>query len=165
MADVQLAADEPFHVRHLALQHLVPRLEPHEFVLRLARPEFFRRLDGLGVELAVVRERLDVRALGKIFGRRKHARLVGERGDVHRVLIGHRAASLGSDGEASTLIQESERHEKKSKSQNSNPKQIPKKLSSKPQSRSRACLEFAIWSLFGIWDLEFGVSAQRHPAH
>src|SRR5438309_1820130 len=56
MADVELAADEPSDERLFPLKHFLPRLEPDQFVLRLLRPEFFRRLDGLVVKLAILRQ-------------------------------------------------------------------------------------------------------------
>src|SRR5207237_20435 len=56
VADVELAAREPFCKRLFPLEHFFPWLEPNQFVFGLFTPEFFGRADGFAVKLAIVRE-------------------------------------------------------------------------------------------------------------
>ncbi len=77
-------------------QEFLPRLEPVKF-LRHARPEFRRRLDRFGVELAIFRERFDVGLFGERGGRLEFAALLLQRSDVglchERFSRGHRLFS------------------------------------------------------------------------
>ena len=83
-ADIELATDEPLRDGLLPLENLLPRLQPDELVLRLLRPELFRRLDGLVIHLAILGHRLDVGALGEILGGMKHPLLVHIGRDINR---------------------------------------------------------------------------------
>ena len=70
--DVDLAAREPFHVRTIPVEHLVPLLEPVEFASNLS-PEFLRILLRLFVEVLVLLHALDVSARAENSGaRRRH---------------------------------------------------------------------------------------------
>ena len=82
VADIELAADEPFCVGHFPLQDFFPGGKPGQFVLRLLRPELFRRLDRFVVELFVFGQRLDVRRFGELLRWFEHTIFVRKRGDV-----------------------------------------------------------------------------------
>ncbi len=60
VAEVELAADEPFCPGQIPLEHLVPGLEPVQF-LRGLGPEFLRIFDRLLVHGLVLLQALDVR--------------------------------------------------------------------------------------------------------
>ncbi len=78
---VDLSADEPFCERLVPLQEFLPRFEPVKF-LRHARPEFRRRLDRFGVELAILREGFDVGLFGERSRRFEFAAFFLQRSDV-----------------------------------------------------------------------------------
>src|SRR5204863_3636996 len=62
---VDATADEPFRVRRLPVEHLIPGTRPFELV-RKARPERFRIARRVGVNLLVAHDRLRAE-----FGRRR----------------------------------------------------------------------------------------------
>ena len=68
LRDIELPADEPLCVRHLPIEHLLPRLLPGEF-LRFAREKFLGVLDALIPHLLVLRHGLDARLARKGLGR------------------------------------------------------------------------------------------------
>jgi len=68
LRDIELPADEPLCVRHLPIEHLLPRLLPGEF-LRLAREKFLGVLDALIPHFLVLRHGLDARLARKGLGR------------------------------------------------------------------------------------------------
>src|SRR4051812_50178956 len=70
--DVQLPADEPFGVRAVPLEHLVPLLEPVQLV-RLLAPEGFGTADRLAVESVVFLAALDQRVRREAGGPREQA--------------------------------------------------------------------------------------------
>src|SRR5207244_8199974 len=82
---------------------------PGEFIFRLLRPEPVRRLDGLVVKLAILRQRLDMGAGGKLLRRRENSLFVQDRGDGRwLVVFAHKrywnlAAILFLGDSASTL--------------------------------------------------------------
>ncbi|MDB6057603.1 MAG: hypothetical protein JWO95_1447, partial [Verrucomicrobiales bacterium] len=83
VADVGFAADEPLGVWELPLQDFAEGLEPNEFLLGDATPEFLRLLDGFVVEPFILGHRFDVGLGGKLFFGRKNAGFLEHGGDVH----------------------------------------------------------------------------------
>ena len=86
VTDVEPPADEPFRERLLPLQHFLPGLEPDQFVPGLVGPKLLRRLHGLVVKLAILRQRADTGRFGKLFARLEHADFVENGSDVHRLV-------------------------------------------------------------------------------
>ncbi len=86
VAEVELAADEPFGPGQIPVEDLVPGLEPVQ-IAGDAGPEFFRVFDGLLVEGLVLFQALDV-GLGAELGRRRKDAVFAQSGVD--VLIGER---------------------------------------------------------------------------
>jgi hypothetical protein len=81
LAEVHLAADEPFGVGEIPVEHFIPRLEPVEF-FRDSSPEGFGIFDGSLVHLFILLEGFDVCFLGEFGRRRKDAGFAKERVEI-----------------------------------------------------------------------------------
>ena len=99
MADIQLAAHEPFRKRLLPIQHLLPRLEPNEFIFGLLVPEFFGRTNRLIIKFLISGKRRHSRAFRKRFGGLENA-LLGRDGKYpfRFVIHWHSRSILKSSG-------------------------------------------------------------------
>src|SRR5689334_25088960 len=81
MTEIELAADEPFGMGRLPVQHLRPRGEPIQF-LRYFRPESIRLFDGAAVELLIRLHAAHMRLGRKIRRRLEYSGLVQDGAEV-----------------------------------------------------------------------------------
>src|SRR5207248_4786370 len=98
-ADVELAADEPFGVRFVPLQHAVPAPGPQQR-LGLLRPEPLGVVRGALAEALLLGHALDMRGGGEGRWRGEGARFLEDAGDVRGGGRGHARASSRAGGVA-----------------------------------------------------------------